>query len=797
MSVKIYDKKQKKWIIFPGTIGAPGKDAYLIAQENGYTGTKEEYAKVLTDIPKVINSIEEEPTEGSKNLITSGGVYQALKDSETSAEETHQELLNEISNVNSTLSTEISTVNTNLTTKITQIETTAIPNAIKAAIVDNLDTEDSNKALSATQGKVLKTMISNLANLRIEVVNELPSTGETNVIYLVKKTGTNPDVHDEYVYVEGNWEKIGNTEVDLSNYYTKDQVYTKSETYSQEEVGTLITEIEGKIPTIPNVETSMSGVGNVITSIDVDASNKHKIAAVKGISVYSKSEIDEKLSDSGLGDVIAEAPFTTADRVITSGGAGKTVKDSGILLTNLATKEFVNQFEPEWDKIANKPSTFTPSVHTHTVSQITDFPTLGTLASKDKVDESDLNFNIPEGVVVDSALSTTSENPVQNKVITNALSSYVKTADLNVTLGNYYTTTEVYTKQEVNDKIASAGGGDVIASGNLKEDYIIVGAGTKSIKNSSQTLSNLALKTDLNGYATQSWVNSQGFITEAGDNYYPTTFTWTNGTTAGPTGSLTGVGMSAVSFNAIPVASATQSGVVTTGAQSFAGEKTFMGGISAQDADISDLIIGSSLEFNAFGRFNYIATSTEAGGIKIGATASGVNLPLVLNSSNQAYIAVTKGAVTAALGFTPANVNDIPEIPIALPNPYALNVTAGGSTTSYTGSSASTIDLDNIFSKQLPILTNADDAGKPGIYFTNSTTQVTVVARVTKEQPDAIVVVPSETPVVFDEPTVFLMDSIDSLSGGAYKCYCITWIATAARAGLKEDLILVNGAIYG
>lgn len=187
--------------------------------------------------------------------------------------------------------------------------------------------------------------------------------------------------------------------------------------------------------------------------------------------------------------------------------------------------------------------------------------------------------------------------------------------------------------------------------------------------------------------------------TDTNTNYYPTTFTWTNGTTAGPTGSLTGSGMSTVSFGAIPSASATQSGVVTTGDQSFAGEKIFRGGISAQDADISDLIIGSSLEFNAFGRFNYIATSTEAGGIKIGATASGVNLPLVLNSSNQAYIAVTKGAVTAALGFTPANVNDIPEIPIALPNPCALNVTAGGSTTSYTGSSASTIDLDNIYAK--------------------------------------------------------------------------------------------------
>lgn len=272
--------------------------------------------------------------------------------------------------------------------------------------------------------------------------------------------------------------------------------------------------------------------------------------------------------------------------------------------------------------------------------------------------------------------------------------------------------------------------------------------------------------------------------TDTNTNYYPTTFTWTNGTTAGPTGSLTGVGMSAVSFNAIPVASATQSGVVTTGDQSFAGEKTFMGGISAQDADISDLIIGSSLEFNAFGRFNYIATSTEAGGIKIGATASGVNLPLVLNSSNQAYIAVTKGAVTAALGFTPANVNDIPEIPITLPNPYALNVTAGGSTTSYTGSSASTIDLDNIYAKKLP---SVDTPGKPGLYFASSGSVNVTEVYVTENNPDAIILVANTVDVTFGE-NYHKMDGIDSLSGGNYKCYCITYV---------RGVVLVNGAIYG
>lgn len=729
-SKKYFNEETQQWEPLYST---EGRSAYETAKLNGYTGTEEEFNKVLSKIPVIISSIESYPTEGSKNLITSGGVYQALKDSETSAEETHQELLNEISNVNSTLSTEISTVNTNLTTKITQIETTTIPNAIKAAIVDNLDTEDSNKALSATQGKVLKTMISNLANLRIEVVNELPSTGETNVIYLVKKTGTNPDVHDEYVYVEGNWEKIGNTEVDLSNYYTKDQVYTKSETYSQEEVGTLITEIEGKIPTIPNVETSMSGVGNVITSIDVDASNKHKIAAVKGISVYSKSEIDEKLSDSGLGDVIAEAPFTTADRVITSGGAGKTVKDSGILLTNLATKEFVNQFEPEWDKIANKPSTFTPSAHTHTVSQITDFPTLGALASKDKVDESDLNFNIPEGVVVDSALSTTSENPVQNKVITNALSSYVKTADLNVTLGNYYTTTEVYTKQEVNDKIASAGGGDVMASGNLEEDYIIVGAGTKSIKNSGQTLSNLALKSEIPSLEN-TWRPIKVGSTTLNDS--STTLTIANGT---------GIGLS---FS---------NGTLT----------------------ITNSAPGSSYTLP-------VAKNNVLGGIKTGYTESGgAEMAIYTLEDGTAYTFLRDTAIKTALGYTPADVSDIPEIPLALPNPYALNITAGGSTTSYTGSSASTINLDSIFSKPLA---SVDTPGKAGIFYGSSSSYSVSTVYVTSSNPDAVIVVPTATTVTFGSNYV-KMSGLDDLTGGSYKCYCITYINTG--------LVLVNGAIYG
>ena len=624
MSVKIYDKKQKKWIIFPGTIGAPGKDAYLIAQENGYTGTKEEYAKVLTDIPKIINSIEEEPTEGSKNLITSGGVWQA------------------IDNVHTTIN-----------------------NQIKSSIVDNLESLAADKSLSANQGRILKEMIANLANLQIEIVDQLPSVGETNIIYLVKKSGSAPDIHDEYVFVDGKWEKIGDTEIDLSNYYTRD-------------------------------------------------------------------EVDDKLTGFGAGDVIAAEAFTTADRVITSNGPGKTVKDSGILISNLALKSYVDEKEIAWDKVTGKPETYAPAAHTHPLAQITD---AGALAYKDKVDESDLNFDIPDRTVVDSSLSTSSVNPVQNKVVTEALN-------------NRYTKSETYSQSEIDEKIGSAGSGDVMASGNLAVDYIIIGAGTKSIKNSGQTLSNLALKSEipsLSGYATQSWVTGQGYSTEntwrpvkVGSttlNDSSTTLTIANGT---------GIGLS---FS---------NGTLT----------------------ITNSAPGSSYTLP-------VAKNNVLGGIKTGYTESGgAEMAIYVLEDGTAYTLLKDTTVKTALGFTPANVNDIPEIPIALPNPYALNVTAGGSTTSYTGSSASTIDLDNIYAKKLP---SVDTPGKPGLYFASSGSVNVTEVYVTENNPDAIILVANTVDVTFGE-NYHKMDGIDSLSGGNYKCYCITYV---------RGVVLVNGAIYG
>lgn len=75
-------------------------------------------------------------------------------------------------------------------------------------------------------------------------------------------------------------------------------------------------------------------------------------------------------------------------------------------------------------------------------------------------------------------------------------------------------------------------------------------------------------------------------------NFYPTKWTWTGGTTAGPTATIDMAGMDDISIAAIPSASASASGIVTTGAQTFAGNKSFKGDVLPSTSATYDL--GSS-----------------------------------------------------------------------------------------------------------------------------------------------------------------------------------------------------------
>ena len=68
----------------------------------------------------------------------------------------------------------------------------------------------------------VNTLIGNLATMEIRAVDNLPARGKSNVIYLVPKDSAQTNnAKDEYLWTGTAFEKIGDTEIDLSNYLTK------------------------------------------------------------------------------------------------------------------------------------------------------------------------------------------------------------------------------------------------------------------------------------------------------------------------------------------------------------------------------------------------------------------------------------------------------------------------------------------------------------------------------------------------------------------------------------------------
>ena len=64
------------------------------------------------------------------------------------------------------------------------------------------------------------------AGFDVQVVQELPATGQKGIIYLLAKDGTAPDVYDEYVWITATqtFELIGTTQVDLTDYAKKEEL---------------------------------------------------------------------------------------------------------------------------------------------------------------------------------------------------------------------------------------------------------------------------------------------------------------------------------------------------------------------------------------------------------------------------------------------------------------------------------------------------------------------------------------------------------------------------------------------
>lgn len=115
-------------------------------------------------------------------------------------------------------------VATAITSALANYATNAsVQTSIATALADYMTESEINDAISAA--------VVEASGIRFEAVESLPETGTVNVIYLVPNGQTGNNVKDEYMWIDSKWELIGSTAVDLTGYWSKQdlQVMTAAE----------------------------------------------------------------------------------------------------------------------------------------------------------------------------------------------------------------------------------------------------------------------------------------------------------------------------------------------------------------------------------------------------------------------------------------------------------------------------------------------------------------------------------------------------------------------------------------
>lgn len=265
---------------------------------------------------------------------------------------------------------------------------------------------------------------------------------------------------------------------------------------------------------------------------------------------------------------------------------------------------------------------------------------------------------------------------------------------------------------------------------------------TVATSGSYNDLTNKPTIPSLSGYATQNWVTSQGYLTS------------------------------------IPVATSSTYGGIQIGYTTSG--KNYAVQLSNGKAYVNVPWTDTNTTYSAGTNISIsgttinctytlpTASSSVLGGVKVGSN-------ITLSSGT---ISLSKSNVTSALGYTPANTSDIPKIPIALPNPYALTING----TSYTGSSAVSISTSKPLSVRM-LTSSTVDAGYS--YSCGTSKAISTLNGFSSTNPDSVII--SSAKLTFTASNVIKMDGLDNLSG-TYYIYCLSYMANGK--------IAVNGAVY-
>lgn len=202
-----------------------------------------------------------------------------------------------------------------LTTKVAGLETTVAGKADKA---DTLAGYGITDAMTATEIKSeIASAIAGAEHLKRIIVDILPEVGtaDVNAIYMLKKDQGTNQKFEEFMVINGAWEKIGDSAVDLSGYATETFVNDAAE----------------------------KAKNDAITAAATDATNKAdaaKTAAVSEAKTYTDAEII-KAKEAAATDAQNKADAAQAE-AIKQANAYTDTKDAAVQQTITTIQENLN-----------------------------------------------------------------------------------------------------------------------------------------------------------------------------------------------------------------------------------------------------------------------------------------------------------------------------------------------------------------------------------------------------------------------------------------------------------------------
>lgn len=184
-----------------------------------------------------------------------------------------------------------------------------------------------------SNGKIPVDQLGNLDTVVAMVVTQLPTTDiKTNKIYLVKDSTTEGDLYQEYLYVDGKWEKIGThkQEVDLTDYAKKSEALKSVESIPTNDLVQLHVTKVGGMQSDVNISKATTELAGVMSAID-----KNKL---DGIAVGANNYTLPIASATALGGIKL--------------GSGLSVTSDGTV--NVSADVVAGAVQ--WDSIENKPN---------------------------------------------------------------------------------------------------------------------------------------------------------------------------------------------------------------------------------------------------------------------------------------------------------------------------------------------------------------------------------------------------------------------------------------------------------